>query len=157
MSLRSFRRLCGKCASAHTCVMWCFSQVLEASFHCVTFWHHPGLPAPPSAAMRRPVTDDQADPELLQVCLSFVAMKTNGNEDAVAWYAVLISRSFVYMDTLPIWGCSVYALRSIYFYMFRSKNQFRPEGTSIQFLAEHVHHHIMFCWLILLQTGFDCI
>lgn len=87
VDLCSFRRLCGKCASAHTCVMWCFRQVLEASFHCVTFWHHPGLPAPPSAAMRRSVTDNQADPGLLQVCLSLVAMKTNGNEDAVLHHA----------------------------------------------------------------------
>lgn len=74
--------------------MWCFSQVLEASFHCVTFWHHPGLPAPPSAAMRRSVTDDQADPELLQVCLSFVAMKTNGNEDAVLQHAFCVPLCF---------------------------------------------------------------
>lgn len=87
MYLSSFRRLCGKCASAHTCVMWCFSQVLEASFHCVTFWHHPGLPAPPSAAMRRSVTDNRAAPELLQVCLSCVAMKTKGSEDAVLSHA----------------------------------------------------------------------
>lgn len=52
MSLCSFRRLCGKCVAAHVCVMQCSSQVLEASFHCVTFWHHPGLLALPSAAVK---------------------------------------------------------------------------------------------------------
>lgn len=51
-SLYRFRWLCGKCVSEHICVMWCSSQVLEASFHCVTFWHHPGLLALPSAAVK---------------------------------------------------------------------------------------------------------
>lgn len=36
------------------------SQVLEASFHCVTFWNHPGLPARPSAATIRSIADDPA-------------------------------------------------------------------------------------------------
>lgn len=42
----------GKCVSVHTCVMLCSNQVLEASFHCVTYWHHPGLLALPSAAVK---------------------------------------------------------------------------------------------------------
>lgn len=61
------------------------------------------------------------------------------------------------METLSGWGCSVYALRSIYSYMLGSKSQFRPDRTSLQVLAAHGHHLIMYCWLSLLQTGFDCI
>lgn len=113
MYLRSFRGLCGKCASAHTCVMWCFSQVLEASFHCVTFWHHPGLPAPPSAAMRRSVTDNRAAPELLQVCLSCVAMKTKGNEDAVLSHATCsphVSRFSYHTVCACKWCCTAHML-----------------------------------------------
>lgn len=64
------RRLCGKCVSAHICVMRRFSQVLEASFHCVTFWNHAGLPALPSAAVRHSIADNLTATELLQVCLS---------------------------------------------------------------------------------------
>lgn len=59
----------------HACVMWCFSQVLEASFHCITFWHHPGLPASPSAAMKRSITDNVASTELLQVCISTLTFR----------------------------------------------------------------------------------
>lgn len=44
--------MCGKWVSAHACVMWCSSQVLQESFHCVTYWHHPGLLALPSAAVK---------------------------------------------------------------------------------------------------------
>lgn len=64
------RRLCGKCVSAHIRVMRCFSQVFEASFHCVTFWNHAGLPALPSAAVRHSIADNLAATELLQVCSS---------------------------------------------------------------------------------------
>lgn len=64
------RGLCGKCVSAHIRVMRCFSQVLEASFHCVTFWNHAGLPALPSAAVRHSIADNLAATELLQVRLS---------------------------------------------------------------------------------------
>lgn len=61
------------------------------------------------------------------------------------------------METLSGRGCSVYNLRSIYSYLFRSKSQFRPDRTSLQVLAEHGPRLIMYCWLSLLQTGFDCI
>lgn len=61
------RRLRGKCVSAHIRVTRCFSQVLEASFHCVTFWNHAGLPALPSAAVRHSIADNRAATELLQV------------------------------------------------------------------------------------------
>lgn len=61
------------------------------------------------------------------------------------------------METLSGWGCSVYAVRSIYSYMLRSKSQFRPDRRSLQVLAAHGHHLIMYGWLGLLQTGFDCI
>lgn len=53
-------RLCGKCALARARVMWRLGQVLEASFHCVTFWNHPGLPARPSAVASRSTADEQA-------------------------------------------------------------------------------------------------
>lgn len=140
---RSFRKLCGKCASAHTCVMWCFSQVLEASFHCVTFWHHPGLPAPPSAATRCSVADNQEDPELLQVYLSFVAMKTNGNEDAFCnLLTALISCNtciHVHIHCMRL----QYLCFKIYLFLYVQVKTLIQ--TSIQFLAEHAHPHIMFC------------
>ncbi|KAF3688669.1 hypothetical protein EXN66_Car004341 [Channa argus] len=42
------------------------NQVLEESFHCVTSWHHPGLPALPSAAVKHQITDNISATELLQ-------------------------------------------------------------------------------------------
>lgn len=56
MLLLIFRRRCGKCGFAR--VMWCSSQVLQESFHCIPFWHHPGLLALPSAAVKQEIIDN---------------------------------------------------------------------------------------------------
>lgn len=160
MYLRSFGRLRGKCASAHTCVMWRFSQVLEASFHCVTFWHHPGLPAPPSAATRRSLTDNQDYPELLQVCLSLVAMKTNRNGDAVLQNGSCLPPSYhalhVYMAS--VWGCGVYL-----FLYVQVKKQIQTWGNiySVSSWACSPSHHVLltyfapdWLWLHVISLGF---